>query len=322
MDIPVGADEVVLYRFDNGATISRILGPNALLKHTGSLIDLPSLQDGRYVQLALKVPIQDDPDVDSVSIVLGSPRAASPRMWNHLVPLVDQRDLEHEWSWPYWMEFAEEVLIPDGQIPQGNWAREFPTPFWVDDSLWERTSDSRSQMFEKKLQDAWKALEQSKGQARESAVDQIDEISGAYIRYAFGPLLIDQAVTDVSELWISFAPRGWVVDPGTPSLNYETLKVLPSFVHGKWFMITDHDGMASGRGDTLSQAISTMCYGQVLFHFIGCPMPASMCDEWLVHETEGGPTFDSQVLEAYFLLGQDSPLLWPQANFEAWWRSL
>ncbi len=317
MDIPVGADEVVLYRFDNGAQISRILGPNALLKHVGTLTDLPSLLNGRYAQFALEVPTPEDPDTPSVSVVLGSPHAAGTTMWNHLVPLTGDKVLESEWSLPYWAEFAQEVWIPDGELPEGTWGGIFPMPLWVDDAVYTRMKDATSQDFERKIQSTWQQLGTmpwSDREDREIFEDQLERLVIAYVTYVFGRYLVDPHADDLSELWINFSPP----DMGI----HETLGILPWLEFGTWFMTTAHDGLPAGEGQTLGEAFRTMRFGQVGFHELGGPLPASMKDEWLVHETEGAPTFDATALEAYFLLDQPSPVLLPQASFLAWWRAL
>ena len=317
MDIPVGADEVVLYRFDNGAQISRILGPVALLKHMGRLTDLPSLLDGRYVHFALEVPTPEDPDVPSVSVVLGSPSAAGTTMWNHLVPLKDEKTLESQWSLPYWAEFAEEVLIPDGELPEGNWGGTFAMPFWIDDAVYARMKDAKSQQFERQLRSIWQQLGTLSWteRAEENPLEaNLEQLVIAYVKYVFGRYLVDPDADDLNELWINFTPEHMNI--------HNMLGVLPCFEYGTWHMTTAHDGMSSGEGHTLEEAFKAMRFGQVGFRELGGPLPASMKDEWLVHETEGAPTFDSTALEAYFLLDQPSPVLLPQASFLAWWRAL
>lgn len=317
MDIPVGTDEVVLYRFDNGAQISRILGPNALLEHVGTLTDLPSLLDGRYLFFALKVPIEDDPEVPSVSVVLGSASAAAPTMWNNLTAVQDDKTMEVDWSLPYWAEWAQEMLIPDGELPQGNWGGTFAMPLWIDDDVYVRMKDAKAQQFERQIRSTWAQLGTipwSERADHEPLEDQVEKLVIAYVKYAFGRYLVDPDADDLNALWINFTPPSMAV--------HNMLGVLPSFEYGSWHMVTSHDGMSSGEGTTLEEAFKAMRFGQVGFRQIGGPLPASMKDEWLVHETEGGPTFDTNVLEPYFLLGQQSPVLLPQDSFIAWWKAL
>lgn len=303
-------EEVVLYRFDNGMVISRILGPLGLLKHLGHAHDYKTLKKDRHAIFALDTgACERDEDTVVLFFFFGGKHPA----WNMITEITDSNGDQGQWSLPYWAEFAQELLIPHGELPEGDWGGAFRTPFWIDDAVYTRMdphTDVRAATYE----DLIRRTDHIASVNRRD--ERLDRYIEQYMHHVFADRVVVPKSTDRS-VWVRISPPAWNED----TLD-DPIQVRPMFEDEQWVIIASYDRCPAGRGRTLLEAFQNIRFDDINFRPVGSPMPSSMRDEWLVHDSEGYPTFDPRAVEPYFLLGQDSPLLMPGASFVAWWKTL
>ncbi len=310
------------YGWRHGLQIARIVSPTGMARYMGSAQDWKWVGEGKHVIFVLFSPQAGGFEVKVHAIFSVPKQFKADRPWIRSWEIVKlhgtERDArEYEWSMPYWLSFAAQMIWPEDFDPFGSWG-PFDLPWWLPGQVWDRGDDWNVETQLHALHAEHSALVLKPGDDLEDLrriEDQIEQIVGDFTKHVFEGFPITGREGDPKQVWADIAPPN--APPILGELHREDMMIAPVFEHGKWFVMGP-EGYSLGEGHTFLEALS-----KANFDRMGLFMDERKKEQWWEDNViEGEPLIDPAVLEPYFLLGEPSPLLMPHEMWMRWYETV